>query len=254
MNGLKKHIGHLSNTGTRIAVIFRKLPNDEKNALVCFTESLPDSYHDELINVINSQAAQSTTELSTVLNGRTFPDGTNCLSSLHQRGYLKKIPVSNITMTPLSGQKVPLALINASIDKKMDEYRKEEADKLIDESEAKNIPQPESDPVAIAHGLLFEADALEKTALEKREEAYSLVPDLRPKVGRPALTEEERILALEDRKEKRRIREQSKNTPEIKAEREKEIQKLSLEEKVQNKLKRDAVRKESVNLSHVDDE
>jgi len=213
---------------------------------------LPDSYHDELINVINSQAAQATTELSTVLNGRTFPDGTNCLTSLHTKGYLKKIPVSNITMTPLPGQFVPLALINASIDKKMDEYRRDEAEKIVTDKEVElEVLKTDSDPIAIAHGLLIEADMLEKTAVAKRIEAFTLAPSLKPSPGRPAMSEEDRLIKAEERKDKRRIREQSKNTPEIKSEKLAQKQADVLDQKIQDKMKRDAKRKAPVEVEDI---
>src|SRR5690606_10278559 len=127
IEGLKKHAGQLSNTGVRVAVVFRKLPNDDNSCLIVETERLPDSYHDYVIQCLNSKEALETNEFYEVLNRRTFPDGLNCLTALHQRGYLRKEPVSNITMYPLPGQAVPLALINATIDKKVDEYKAREA-------------------------------------------------------------------------------------------------------------------------------
>ena len=122
VEGLKKHAGTLNNTGVRVAVVFRKLPNDDSNCLVVETERLPDSYHDYIIQCLNSKEALETNEFYEILNRRTFPDGLNCLTALHQRGFLRKVPVSNVTMFPLPGQPVPLELINATIDKKVDEY------------------------------------------------------------------------------------------------------------------------------------
>jgi len=49
IENLKKHSGQLANTGVRVAVVFRKLPNDETNCLIVETERLPDSYHDYVI-------------------------------------------------------------------------------------------------------------------------------------------------------------------------------------------------------------
>jgi len=89
IENLKKHSGQLANTGVRVAVVFRKLPNDEQNCLIVETERLPDSYHDYVIQCLNSKEAMETNDFYEVLNRRTFPDGTNCLTSLHQRGFLR---------------------------------------------------------------------------------------------------------------------------------------------------------------------
>ena len=43
IEGLKKHSGLLKNTGVRVAVVFRKLPNDDKTCLIVETERLPDA-------------------------------------------------------------------------------------------------------------------------------------------------------------------------------------------------------------------
>jgi hypothetical protein len=214
IEGLKKHAGQLSNTGARIAVVFRKLPNDDRSCLIVETARLPDSYHDYLIQCLNSREAMETNDFFEVLNRRTFPDGLNCLTALHQRGHLRKEPVSNVTMLPLPGQAVPLALINATIDKKVDEYVKEQdapprtaAEKATIATDLANKMQ---DPVALARGLLVQAELLEADASTKREEAYALAPDLRPGRGRPSLPEDVKELKAEERRSKRRERDRAK--------------------------------------------
>lgn len=249
IENLKKHSGQLSNTGVRIAVVFRKLPNDEKHCLIVETERLPDSYHDYVIQCLNSKEASETNDFYEVLNRRTFPDGLNCLTALHQRGFLRKEPVSNVTMFPLPNQAVPLALINATIDKKMDEYMK--AQSPIEKPEDTRTPEEKKaaaeslaakmqDPTALAKSLIARAEVLEKEAAEKREEAYAMVPELRPGRGRPALSEEEKAKALEDRKQKRLERDRKKA-----AETKEKKKEAVLEEKVIRKLKRDAEKLES---------
>ncbi len=234
VENLKKHAGQLLNTGVRVAVVFRKLPNDENNCLIVETERLPDSYHDYLIQCLNSKEAKETNDFYEVLNRRTFPDGMNCLTALHQRAYLRKEPVSNITMLPLPGQAVPLALINATIDKKVDEYIAKQAQPAAVPEPIAVIPQ---DPFALAKSLIVQADLLEKEAAMKREEAYTLDPESRPGRGRPALAEDAKALALEERKIKRRERDRAK-AAEAKTEKKESI----LDAKVAAKLKRDAAR------------
>lgn len=241
LEGLKKHQGILSNTGVRVAVVFRKLPNDDKSCLIVETERLPDSYHDYVIQTLNSREATETNDFYEVLNRRNFPDGTNCLTSLHQRGFLRKEPVTNITMIPLPGQQVPLELINATIDGKVAEYKSRQADHVADavasaKAAAQATADP-SDPVALAKGLITQAELLESDAKAKREEAYSLAPELRPGKGRPALPEDIMAVKLEERKEKRRLRDQAKA-----AQAKVEKVESALDAKVQAKLLRDAAR------------
>lgn len=236
IENLKKHLGQLVNTGVRVAVVFRKLPNDETNCLIVETERLPDSYHDYIQQVLNSKDSVETNDFYEILNRRTFPDGLNCLTALHQRGFLRKEPVTNISMIPLPGQVVPLALINATIDKKVDEY--------IARQNSLNAPipvvvdnSPVQDPVAIAKGLIVQAELLEKDAAAKREEAYTLDPDSKPGKGRPALPVDIKALKLEEQKTKRRERDQRKA-----AEAKIEKKDAAINAKVAAKLKRDATR------------
>jgi len=235
IEGLKKHAGQLSNTGVRVAVIFRKLPNDESNCLIVETERLPDSYHDYVIQCLNSKEASETNDFFEILNRRTFPDGLNCLTALHQRGFLRKEPVANVVMLPLPNQPVPLALINATIDKKVDEYMAKQ--KTAPVPSVEDTLSALKDPVAIAKGLILQAELLEADANAKREEAYVLAPDLKPGRGRPADPDEIKAEKLEERKEKRRERDRLRAA-------EAKIDKAdaALDAKVAAKLKRDAAR------------
>lgn len=256
IEGLKKHVGTLSNTGVRVAVVFRKLPNDENSCLLVETERLPDSYHDAIIQCLNSKEAFETNEFYEVLNRRTFPDGTNCLTSLHQRGFLRKEPVTNVTMFPLPNQPVPLAMINATIDGKIAEYKAKEqckveppvdnrtpaekqaaAEALAAKMMGQVPPSDSIDLVAKAKILISEAEVLEKKAETMKEEAYLLAPDLKPGRGRPPTPEEEKALKLEERKEKRRERDRRKAAEARAAKAE-----AAIESKVAAKIARDEKR------------
>ena len=244
IENLKKHAGVLKNTGVRVAVVFRKLPNDDKNCLIVETERLPDSYHDYVIQTLNSKEAAETNEFYEVLNRRTFPDGTNCLTSLHQRGFLRREPVTNVTMMPLPGQAVPLELINATIDNKVAEYKAKQAAQATTDSVAETVAAAReamaNDPAAVAKGLIAQAELLEADAATKREQAYTLDPESRPGRGRPSLPEDIKAQKLEEQKAKRRERDQRKA-----AEAKVEKKVSAIDAKVQAKLDRDAARSES---------
>lgn len=202
IEGLKKHVGKLDNTGVRVAVVFRKIPSDEDFCLIVETERLPDSYHDELIQILNSKESLDTSNLYEVLNRRSFPDGSNCLLALHQRGFLRKEPISNVTMIPLSNQFVPLSTINDAIDGNFD--------KLKNQARESELDSASGDPMVIAKGLLQQAEDLDKQAEQKRQEAYRLAPVLIPTRGKKDTPEEIRQMKHEERKLKRRERDQKK--------------------------------------------
>lgn len=246
IEGLKKHAGQLTNTGVRVAVIFRKIPNDESNCLIVETERLPDSYHDYLIQCLNSKESVETNDFYEVLHRRTFPDGLNCLTALHQRGHMRKVPVTNVTMLPLPGQAVPLELINATIDGKVAEYKargevaKVQEDTRTPEEKkatAEALAAKMMDPDALAKGLIAQAETLEASAEARREEAYAMAPHLKPGRGRPATPDELKDEKLADRKAKRKERDQ-RNAAETKIEK----VEAALDAKVAAKLKRDAAR------------
>lgn len=246
IEGLKKHAGQLANTGVRVAVVFRKLPNDDSFSLIVETERLPDSYHDYIIQLLNSKEALETNEFYEVLNRRTFPDGTNCLTALHQKGFLRKEPVSNVTMYPLPGQAVPLALINATIDGKVAEYKanasapKPPEDTRTPEQKkaaAEELAARMMDPDAIPKGLIAQAEALETAAEAKREEAYMLAPHLKPGRGRPTTPEELKDEKLEERKAKRRERDRARA-----AEARTDKAESAMDSKIAAKIRRDEAR------------
>lgn len=110
-----KHVGRITSNGKKCIVVFRSLPGDAFNCLVVLTESLSPSYHDALINLIEGNAAQTSSELSEVLARTIFPDGTTMLPSLHNQGLLQKIPTDKIEMTPNTFATVSLAELNQLI-------------------------------------------------------------------------------------------------------------------------------------------
>lgn len=110
-----KHVGRIVNNGRKCIVVFRTLPGDAFSALVVMTESLSESYHDSLINLVESNAAQVSNELSEVLARAIFSDGSTMLPSLHVKGLLIKVPTSQVEMTPNSSTNVLLSELNQMI-------------------------------------------------------------------------------------------------------------------------------------------
>lgn len=213
MDNMTKHTGVLNNTGTRIVVIYRKIPEDEEFCLITSTDALPDKYHDRLMEVIKSPEGQAENDLYNVLNRSMFPDGSNALQTLHFKGHLQKEPISNVTLYPFPGQSLPLAMLNAELDGNLEKYQVEMDSKDVPTLDEKRT-HDSKDPKFIAEGLILQAELLETDATAKREEAYALDPNLSPEFlkgrGRPVLTSAEKAASAERRKEKRRNRDRDK--------------------------------------------
>lgn len=112
-----KHVGKMKNNSAKVVVAYRTLPGDPHSALVVGTQGLSDSHHDSLMTLVEGDAGQTANELAEVLAVRIFPDGSNMLAFLHNRGHLKKVPTSSVLMTPNSQVALPLNELNELIAK-----------------------------------------------------------------------------------------------------------------------------------------
>lgn len=183
-----KHIGKMKNNAARVAVVYRTLPGDAYSALVVGTNGLPDAYHDSLMSLIQDTEGQQANELAEILAVRKFPDGTNMLEFLHNRGHLKKVPTNLVLMTPnpqtsiqldelntiIAGQKgvsVEDLAINDGSKKKTDTNKTAKTVEPIIEAVEPEIKKPLS-----AAELRSKADALYKEAAALRKMADELDP------------------------------------------------------------------------------
>lgn len=178
-----KHVGRHSGTGQRLAVVFLQLPDDKEYALVAYSDSLPDRYHDSLMDAIESPEGQAARNLYEVLTRKVFWHGKPMLDTLHREGLLKKLPTASIVMTPNSNTNVPLNDILAQLESFENEGSvqpiKEESIAQIASDDANLVPTND-DNSKIAQNLMIQAQLLEQDAIAKREEAYRYDPSLRP--------------------------------------------------------------------------
>lgn len=105
-----KHIG--KHGDRKVAVVFRQVPEEDHMALVVYSEVLPSHMHDALMKVIESPAGQEEPELANALHRNLFPDGRVMLETLHVEGMIKKVPTSQIIMTPNASSHVRLDELN----------------------------------------------------------------------------------------------------------------------------------------------
>lgn len=195
-----KHVGRVTTTKKKCIVAYRTLPGDSHYCLIVPTENLPDSYHDSIINLVESNAGQTAYEFAEAMMRTTLPDGSNMLAALHTQGRLIKAPTSQIEMTPTTSTSILLSELNQLIAEQrgvpidqlalrpstQEETRRERdlgepsiAEKSAPEvakSEEVNFDSAESE----AKYYRSQADKLAKQAAEFRRKAEELVPTKKP--------------------------------------------------------------------------
>jgi hypothetical protein len=109
-----KHVGKHNNK--RIVVLWRQVPNEDHMALVAYSDTLPRMIHDELMRVLESPVGQNSKDLSDVLFRTVMGDGRNALEVLHKEGFIKKVPTSQVLITPTAKSTVRLDELNGILD------------------------------------------------------------------------------------------------------------------------------------------
>ena len=201
-----KHVGRIIATGKKCIVAYRTLPGDAYNCLIIPTESLPDVFHDALINLVESNTGQSSNEFAEALARTNFPDGSIMLAALHTQHKMIKVPTDQIEMLPRPAVSIVLSELNQIIAQQrgipVDELAIQSSDKK-DEPEVKEVIEvpkddvtkttsasvnsevvttfDETDPVATAKHYRSQADKLSKEAANFRRLAEDLVPTVKKK-------------------------------------------------------------------------
>jgi hypothetical protein len=191
-----KHTGLLVNTGKRVVVVFRELPDDPTQCLVVDTEAVPDWMHDDIHNAVESPGAQATGNFYEYAERTVFTDGTNMLQTLHTTGRLMKTPTDNVKMTPNNSVSIGLTELNNII--------REDTDKPVvspptdevmmagkDVMESAPAPAASNDGLTdtdLAKNMLAQAKGFETEAKSLKAQAYELAPGLKPGPKKAAAT------------------------------------------------------------------
>lgn len=110
-----KHVGKHSQR--KVAIVYRKVPDEAHMCLVMYTDNLPMMVHDETMKVLESEVGQAAKELADALFRHVMPDGSNCLAYIHRAGYLKKVPCNQVIVTPTVKSSCRLDELNDILDK-----------------------------------------------------------------------------------------------------------------------------------------
>jgi len=194
-----KHVGRVRATGKKCIVVFRTLPGDAYNCLIAPTENLPDSYHDAIINLVESSGGQSANEFGEIMARSIFPDGSVMLAALHTQGRLIKVSTDQIDMIPNSTTRIQLSELNqiiaeqqgvsvdalslkSGITEKPEEHiQVQNVADIAPVTEGSESTVDANDPVATAKYYRSQADKLAKQAAEFRRKAEELVPTKKAK-------------------------------------------------------------------------
>jgi hypothetical protein len=206
-----KHVGRIIPTKKKCIIAYRTLPGESSSCLIVPTENLPDSYHDAIINLVESNAGQTAYEFAEAMTRMTFPDGSTMLAALHTQGRLVKVPTNQVEMTPTTQTSILLSELNQIIAEQRGvtvgdlALRSSSAQKPVAQEIATVQEVPASsdvtrttsasvnEPEVVESTLTFDspetearhyrsqADKLAKQAAEMRRKAEDLVPTKKPK-------------------------------------------------------------------------
>jgi len=108
-----KHIGRHGDR--KVAILFREVPGEDHMCLVVYPEVLPSHIHDSIMKTLESPVGQQATNLADALHRGMLPDGRPQLEALHKEGMIKKVPTSQIIVTPTAQSSVKLDELNKII-------------------------------------------------------------------------------------------------------------------------------------------
>ena len=199
-----KHIGKIKNTGVKVLVVFRTVPGESNMALVLPVAQLPDSYHDSIMEMVESQQAQEAFEFGEIMFIRSFPDGRPMLQAVQADGRLQKVATDSVIMTPTPTDNISLSELNVLIAEQKNcsiddlytfvsgapkqtnkvsnnEIKAEEPTPLVDPDIPAPLRAQASNTEAlsdkdIAKSYRSQADAMYKEAARLRKEADALDP------------------------------------------------------------------------------
>jgi hypothetical protein len=171
-----KHVG-INGQGKKCVVVFRELPGDSDSALVIQTETLPTLYHDDLISAIENVNCQDSMEPSEYLFRQSFHDGANMLNTIHQKGWMVKVPTKSVMMTPRPGVSINLVDLNRELTQIK---REQNATGTRSTDVANNAPAATPPGIitdeSLAAKYRSQANGFEVEARKLREEAEKLDP------------------------------------------------------------------------------
>jgi len=176
-----KHIGRHGDK--KIVILYRTVPEEDHMCLVVYSDLLPRTYHDAVMQTLETPVGQQAKEFADALFRNLLPDGRNMLHTLHREGLIKKIPTNQVIVTPDVKSNVRLDELNGIL-KKMevgeDAVRKMAAldaqSGLRDPIKNRNLMAPAEKTAAVLDDSNL-AQNLNAQAARMKVEAQSLITE-----------------------------------------------------------------------------
>lgn len=135
-----KHVGTVNSK--KVIIVQRQLSGDDAHmAVVIYSGIMPSKYHDDVMKLLESAEGQAAFEFRDILERRMMADGQNMLQALSHENYLKRVPASNVMVTPNSKSSIRLD----ELTKLLNQVGK--GDEAIKQLERMENQQGYSDPV-----------------------------------------------------------------------------------------------------------
>lgn len=173
-----KHVGQVDSTGKKCVVVFREVPDEPNSCLVVETEKLSPTYHDSLMEAVESITGQEDMDFYKYASRSVFPDGRNMLEALHLSGWLRKIPNAGVTMLPTPDTKIKLNLLNEQIAQLNDASKTSSSSisQATEETASATTPAGTLSDEQIANQMRGQAAFFKKEAERLFKEAETLAP------------------------------------------------------------------------------
>ena len=106
-----KHVG--KHNEKKVIVLYHTVPNEDHMCLITYSDLLPRMTHDTIMKTLESDIGQQSLNLAEALFRTSMADGRNVLEVLHKEGFMKKVPTSQVIMTPTTVAKIRLDELNS---------------------------------------------------------------------------------------------------------------------------------------------
>jgi len=107
-NTMTKHVGVYND---KKCVIVIQLPEATNEVHIVDTESLPDLYHQNLMEIVTSPEGQAAQWLGEVMSRKMLYDGSNALRTFYERNYIIRVASQTVQLAPLPNNLIPFTQV-----------------------------------------------------------------------------------------------------------------------------------------------
>lgn len=195
MSKITRHEGVVRSTGSRVFVVWREIPDDNKHCLVIYRDSIPEVYNYAVTELIMGRG-QDSIDLWEVMDKIGYLDQRKMLDVLHGYGYIRKQRTCDIDMHVGGGAKICLEELNASIAEQ--QAPKEHRDGKVSEYNPfkPKVDDDSGERTTIVDRLLADAEQYKQLHQDTLERAYSIDPTRRPS-STPEVSPEKKVFYIE---------------------------------------------------------